>query len=320
MLLQATIRGFGVFRGSLSTTLSMLADPKIPHDARHVMRSVRGRDVLRVAALYGDNGAGKSTFFRALTSFGRLVVQGATTVEAGFARATSVKVEVEAHGQSFSYGVFVVGAEQRVTNEYLYRVGSDGHDVMMFDRRYDDEEMTHVTLGDMLATGDVLREIAKQTPLHTSYLAKLIQARVPGIDVVATAMGWQTVEDTVPDARGHSLGVHRMNLIEPLLASCTAEGGVALVDDLDRGLHPLNTRRIVQTFLEADRGQTIFSTHDTRLMDIVPRDAVWFVERASRGAHLYSLSDMHHDDVEALAAQRHGIEAGYLQGRFGAVP
>lgn len=97
-------------------------------------------------------------------------------------------------------------------------------------------------------------------------------------------------------------------------------GATLLVDELDRSLHPLLTRFLVQQFHQVDgtnNAQLVFTTHDTTLLDadLLRRDQVWFVEksRSERATKLYPLLDYQPRKNEAL-------ERGYLMGRYGALP
>lgn len=97
-------------------------------------------------------------------------------------------------------------------------------------------------------------------------------------------------------------------------------GATLLVDELDRSLHPLLTRFLVQQFHQSEGtndAQLVFTTHDTTLLDadLLRRDQVWFVEKSSneRATKLYPLLDYRPRKDEAL-------ERGYLMGRYGALP
>lgn len=98
------------------------------------------------------------------------------------------------------------------------------------------------------------------------------------------------------------------------------QGRVLVVDELDRSLHTMIVRRLVEWFhnpaMNPHGAQLVFTTHDTALLDqtLFRRDQVWFVEKTREQAtHLYPLSDFSPRKGEAL-------ERGYLQGRYGAVP
>jgi AAA15 family ATPase/GTPase len=95
---------------------------------------------------------------------------------------------------------------------------------------------------------------------------------------------------------------------------------VVVLDELDRRLHPLLSRLLVETALDCDketnRSQLIFTTHETSLLDLdlLRRDEIWFVEKDRSGSsRLYSLAEFKpRADLK--------IEKGYLNGRFGAIP
>ena len=97
---------------------------------------------------------------------------------------------------------------------------------------------------------------------------------------------------------------------------------VQVIDELDRSLHTSAARALVERHLARARGQLIFTTHDTNLLDgeLLSPDAVWFVRKDGSGSsRLYSLLDFAPDDLETLRREG-GLEEAYLEGRFGAVP
>jgi len=102
------------------------------------------------------------------------------------------------------------------------------------------------------------------------------------------------------------------------------EGGVLLVDELERSLHPSLAREIIRRFNDPaanpKNAQIIFTTHDTNLLGTMVgepalrRDQVWLTEKDTEGATvLYPLTDFKPRKAENL-------ERGYLQGRYGAIP
>jgi len=101
-------------------------------------------------------------------------------------------------------------------------------------------------------------------------------------------------------------------------------GGVLLVDELERSLHPALARKIIHQFNDPvanpKNAQIIFTTHDTNLLGTtlgepaLRRDQVWLTEKDTEGATvLYPLTDYKPRKAE-------NVERGYLQGRYGAVP
>lgn len=95
---------------------------------------------------------------------------------------------------------------------------------------------------------------------------------------------------------------------------------VLVVDELDRSLHPLICRHLIERFNHDQtnplNAQLIATTHDTSLLDrhLLRRDQVWFVEKDRQEAsRLYSLEEFSPRKEESL-------ERGYLHGRYGALP
>lgn len=96
---------------------------------------------------------------------------------------------------------------------------------------------------------------------------------------------------------------------------------IYVIDELDRSLHTLLTRRLLEMFLSASgpdtRGQLLFTTHDALLMDqsLLRRDEMWVTERNDQGeSTLMSFSE--YKDVR----YDKDIRKSYLQGRLGGVP
>lgn len=98
------------------------------------------------------------------------------------------------------------------------------------------------------------------------------------------------------------------------------DGATLFVDELDRSLHPLLARFLVEQFHDPQRNphgaQLIFATHDTTLLNttLFRRDQIWFVEKDKYAStRLYPLLEYSPRKDEAL-------ERGYLKGRYGAIP
>ena len=98
-----------------------------------------------------------------------------------------------------------------------------------------------------------------------------------------------------------------------------------LIDELDRSLHSLLTRLFLERFIthaQGGAGQLIFTTHDTNILDfnLLSRDSVGFVEKDINGCSItYPLSELNQRQVDEIVENR-GLEAAYLDGRFGAIP
>ena len=90
-----------------------------------------------------------------------------------------------------------------------------------------------------------------------------------------------------------------------------------IIDELNVQLHPLLLKYIVDLFYnEETKGQLIYTTHDTTLMDkrYMRRDQIWFTEKNELGeSSLYSLA-------EYKVRNDQSFEKGYLGGIYGGIP
>jgi hypothetical protein len=115
-------------------------------------------------------------------------------------------------------------------------------------------------------------------------------------------------------------GTQRLFSLAGPLFDILQQGRTLCVDELDRSLHPLLVRQLVEMFYDPDintgGAQLIFTTHDTTLLssDILRRDQVWFAEKdQAQASRLFPLTEFSTRRGEAF-------EKGYLSGRYGAIP
>jgi hypothetical protein len=109
-------------------------------------------------------------------------------------------------------------------------------------------------------------------------------------------------------------------LIGPIL-NALRTGSLVVFDELDASLHPTLSAELLRIFHDPSinpRGaQLIFSSHDTSLLNHLNRDEVWLTEKLGDGStRLGALSDFAGERVR----RSQNLEAGYLHGRFGALP
>ena len=118
-----------------------------------------------------------------------------------------------------------------------------------------------------------------------------------------------------------SLGTKKLFAIGSLILDTLDDGGVIVIDELDKGLHPLLTKLIINLFHSKKNNpknaQLIFATHDSTLLDteIFRRDQICFVEKDYQGGStFFKLSDIKgiRKDIP--------IDKWYLSGRFKAIP
>ena len=125
------------------------------------------------------------------------------------------------------------------------------------------------------------------------------------------------------EIRQESDGSQRVIDLLPAFLELSAQTSkkVYVIDEVDRSLHTLLTRRLLDAYLSncstETRSQLLLTTHDVLLMDqqLLRRDEMWVAERDASGAsNLLSFSE--YKDVR----YDKDIRKSYLQGRLGGIP
>ena len=109
--------------------------------------------------------------------------------------------------------------------------------------------------------------------------------------------------------------------IAPAIESVLNNGGIVLVDELEKELHPMLVNYIVAKFQSKtsnpNGAQLIFSTHNTELlnMELMRKDQLYFADknRKDGASELYSIGDFSTKTAD-------NIRKGYLAGKYGATP
>ena len=103
--------------------------------------------------------------------------------------------------------------------------------------------------------------------------------------------------------------------------SAQTSSKVFVIDEIDRSLHPLLIRQLLQAYLDScstkTRKQLLLTTHNVMLMDqqLLRRDEMWVAERdKSEASNLFSFSE--YKDVR----YDKDLRKSYLQGRLGGIP
>lgn len=129
-----------------------------------------------------------------------------------------------------------------------------------------------------------------------------------------------------PMSTYESAGTNRLFDIIYLILLSLENGSPIVIDELDRALHPLLTKYIIELFNNARSNpkgaQLIFTTHDTNLLSskIFRRDQIWFVEKdKTESSDLYCLAEF--KDAEGVKVRNdRSFEKDYIQGKYGAIP
>jgi len=134
-----------------------------------------------------------------------------------------------------------------------------------------------------------------------------------------TSNGKAVQFDVSEESEGTQRLIELLPAFHELLSSNSQK--VFVIDELDRSLHTLLTRSLLESYLASrggnSKGQLIFTTHDGLLLDqsLFRRDEFWFIDKdEGGGSTLSALSDfkeVRHDK---------DIRKSYLIGRFGGIP
>lgn len=113
-----------------------------------------------------------------------------------------------------------------------------------------------------------------------------------------------------------------INLLPAFLKlSAQTSPKVYVIDEIDRSLHPLLIRQLLEAYLAScstkTRTQLLLTTHDVMLMNqqLLRRDEMWVAERDNSGASsLFSFSEYKEVRYDK------DLRKSYLQGRLGGIP
>lgn len=92
-----------------------------------------------------------------------------------------------------------------------------------------------------------------------------------------------------------------------------------LIDEIDRSLHPMVTKKIFELFSKLsskNESQLIATTHESTLLDLklFRRDEIWFIERdLEKKSNIYSLEEFRVRNDKSILKD-------YLLGRYGGIP
>lgn len=116
-------------------------------------------------------------------------------------------------------------------------------------------------------------------------------------------------------------GTRKLMALAPGIERVLACGGMLLVDELEKEMHPMLVAMIVSKFqskrTNPNNAQLIFTTHNLELlnMELIRKDQLYFADKSRKNgtSTLYSISDFSTSTSE-------NIRKGYLMGKYGATP
>lgn len=96
------------------------------------------------------------------------------------------------------------------------------------------------------------------------------------------------------------------------------DGGLIIEDEIGKNFHTKLTEYYFKTFnsneLYNDNIQLVFSTHDTKVLNVLQPEQIYLVDKDKNGATFVKLLD------DYIIREKDNIELGYLKGRYGAIP
>ncbi len=129
------------------------------------------------------------------------------------------------------------------------------------------------------------------------------------------------VGQTTFDLSEESTGTMKLVGLAGVIAQALQDGSVVIMDEIDKNLHPLLTRMIINLFHNANfnrkNAQLIFSTHDVSLIDLTlfRRDQIMLIDKDISGmSYAKRLSD--YTGISRVKS----LEKWYMAGMFKAVP
>ena len=116
-------------------------------------------------------------------------------------------------------------------------------------------------------------------------------------------------------------GTRKLMALAPAIERALECGGLLLVDELEKEMHPLMVEMIVSKFQSQssnpNHAQIIFTTPDTELlnMNLLRKDQLYFADKSKKdgASELYSISELQTPTNE-------NIRKGYLLGKYGGTP
>lgn len=123
------------------------------------------------------------------------------------------------------------------------------------------------------------------------------------------------------DVQDQSDGTMRILTLLPAIYVAMQEESVVLIDEINHCIHPQLLFDLVRFFTDAStKGQLIFSTHETELMEqnrLLNADEIWLVEKKLGRSVLYSLNEFKlHHTISIRRAYRDGRFGGSYQGEL----
>jgi AAA15 family ATPase/GTPase len=345
MIIEFKVKNWMCFKDEVC--LSMGAGGTQRHENRVFNLDSLDYSLLHVTAIYGANLSGKSCFIKAINFFRSVLV--------GFEGSKAYKDLFLPHA---SYFVDKIGEQpvemsmKFLVDDKIYRIwlllSIDGIQVGIvykIDSNNNEHEIQLINGGDVFSLvysfqttqegKDIinwfknnLNIIDLSTDFNYSVDYKRFSKILDNLELKELRVSNRDNAKIVLDnIRSH--GAKRIFVLASHLESICSENKVLIIDDIDRGIHPVVLRNLIKSYLESFedcvdhlKSQIIFTTHEIRFLknNFLRRDEVWFLERyhgnfsGDLSGDLFSLNDFETLDDES------DIDDEYMAGRLGGSP
>lgn len=156
MLIRFKVSNFYSFKEPVEFNMLTGATRRLEH---HVYKPAKGLELLKMAAIYGANGAGKSNLAKAMFFLQNLLKNGWTSPglfqfklnPANALEPTSMEIELALHGKTFLYGVDIF--PNYIAEEWLYQTQPEKADQIIF-HRFTNSEGTTIRVAPELQQSD----------------------------------------------------------------------------------------------------------------------------------------------------------------------
>lgn len=350
MIIEFKVKNWMCFKDEVC--LSMGAGDTQKHENRVFNLDSLDYSLLHVSAIYGANLSGKSCFIKAINFFRSLLVgfEGSKTYKNSFFTHPShvvnkikepVEMSMEFLVDDKIYRIWLLLSINGIQVGIVYKTDSNNNE----------HEIQRINGGDVFGAGNVfslvdsfpttqegkdiinwfknnLCIIDLSTDFNYSVDYKRFSKILDNLELKELRVSNRDNAKIVLDnIRSH--GAKRIFVLASHLESICSENKVLIIDDIDRGIHPVVLRNLIKSYLESFedcvdhlKSQIIFTTHEIRFLknNFLRRDEVWFLERyhgnfsGDLSGDLFSLNDFETLDDES------DIDDEYMAGRLGGAP
>lgn len=321
------------YRSEISQSVIVGMEEKVSKDSygkylkRLTLRKVRGFSDCTVTfdfpvtALVGPNGGGKSTILGAAGLAYKSVLPGRFFTKSGKHDASMQNWSIEY--EAIDKTVNVKGLTSRTAGFRAYRWKRDSvliREVKVFgvDRTLPATERVNLKKAANAAFAALREE--KLPPEVTAHVAKILGKRIEGFQQLyvdeagtVTLFSGRTGDD-VEYSEFH-FGAGEASVIRIVAGvESAADGSLILIEEIENGLHPVATRRMVEYLIGVARRkscQVIFTTHSNDALAPLPSKGIW---AAYNGDVIQGKLDVR--VLRTITGQIHAKLAIFVEDRF----